>query len=92
MSSGTTHIKLSPMELIEKLAALVPLLRFNLFRYSGVLAPNSKLRPHIILNPNIGEPDSLGSDQESSLPAARYSWANITPISNQSFTKSIKRT
>ena len=65
------------MELIEKLAALIPLPRFNLFRYSGVLAPNSKLRPLIILNPNIGEPDSLVSDQESSLPAAKYSWAKL---------------
>jgi hypothetical protein len=45
---GTTHIILSPIELIEKLAALVPLPRLHLVRYFGVLSPNSKLRKHII--------------------------------------------
>ena len=36
------------LELIEKLAALVPPPRFNLVRYSGVLAPSSGLRRRII--------------------------------------------
>ncbi len=40
-SDGTTGIKLSPLELIEKLAALVPLPRAHLVRYSGCLAPPS---------------------------------------------------
>ena len=39
-SDGTTHLVLSPLELIEKLAALVPQPRLNLVRYHGVLAPN----------------------------------------------------
>jgi len=34
--------------LIERLAAIIPPTRFNLIRYHGVLAPNSKVRPHII--------------------------------------------
>ena len=33
-ADGTTHLILSPMELIEKLAALVPIPRVNLVRYS----------------------------------------------------------
>jgi len=32
-SDGTTGIKLSPLELLEKLAALVPLPRVHLVRY-----------------------------------------------------------
>jgi hypothetical protein len=36
---GTTGIKLSPLELLEKLAALVPLPRVHLVRYGGCLAP-----------------------------------------------------
>ncbi|MCU0665387.1 MAG: transposase, partial [Myxococcota bacterium] len=40
---GTTHIVLSPLELLEKLAALVPPPRVNLVRYHGVLAPNPLL-------------------------------------------------
>jgi hypothetical protein len=35
-SDGTTGIKLSPLELLEKLAALVPLPRMHLVRYGGV--------------------------------------------------------
>jgi hypothetical protein len=34
-SDGTTGIKLSPLELLEKLAAPVPLPRLHLVRYGG---------------------------------------------------------
>lgn len=47
-SDGTTHLILSPMELIEKLAALVPLPRVNLVRYHGILAPNAKGRAAVV--------------------------------------------
>jgi len=42
---GTTHVVYEPLELIERLAALVPPPRFNLTRYSGVLAPAATFRP-----------------------------------------------
>ena len=50
-SDGTTGIKLSPRELLEKLAALVPLPRVHLVRYAGCLAPHSKLRAAITPTP-----------------------------------------
>ncbi|MEE8301576.1 MAG: transposase, partial [Candidatus Tectomicrobia bacterium] len=50
-SDGTTGIKLSPLELLEKLAAIVPLPRAHLVRYAGCLAPHSKLRGAIIPTP-----------------------------------------
>ena len=50
-SDGTTGIKLSPLELLEKLAAIVPLPRAHLVRYGGCLAPHSKLRQMIIPTP-----------------------------------------
>ena len=50
-SDGTTGIRLSPMELLEKLAALVPLPRVHLVRYGGCLAPHSSLRGAIIPTP-----------------------------------------
>src|SRR5499426_1728333 len=43
-SDGTTGIRLSPWERLEKLAALVPLPRVHLVRYGGCLAPHSHLR------------------------------------------------
>ena len=50
-SDGTTGIKLAPLELLEKWAALVPLPRAHLLRYGGNLAPHSKLRAVIIPTP-----------------------------------------
>ncbi len=38
-ADGTCQLLLSPQELLEKLAALVPPPRLNLVRYHGVLAP-----------------------------------------------------
>ena len=45
---GTTHVIYEPHELMERLAALVPPPRFNLTRYSGVLAPAAAFRPLIV--------------------------------------------
>ena len=39
---GTTHIKMSPLEFMQRLAALVPRPRLHLIRFHGVLAPNAK--------------------------------------------------
>jgi hypothetical protein len=47
-SDGTTHVLFSPHELIEKLVALIPPPRQHMVRYSGVFAPNAKLRPLIV--------------------------------------------
>ena len=47
---GTTHIVMSPLEFMQRLAALVPRPRLHLIRFHGVLAPNAKLRPDIIPN------------------------------------------
>lgn len=45
---GTTHFVFEPLELIEKLVALVPFPRSNRVRYAGVLAPNARLRPQVV--------------------------------------------
>jgi len=39
---GTTHVILEPLDLIARLAALVPRPRLNLTRFHGVFAPNCK--------------------------------------------------
>jgi hypothetical protein len=41
---GTTHIVLEPLDLMARLAALVPPPRLHLTRFHGVFAPRSKLR------------------------------------------------
>ncbi len=50
-SDGTYQLVLSPEELLEKLAALVPPPRLNLVRYHGVLAPNAADRAQIVPGP-----------------------------------------
>src|SRR5262249_26854979 len=50
-SDGTTGIRLSPLEFLEKLAALVPLPHVHLVRYGGCLAPHSHLRGAILPTP-----------------------------------------
>ena len=45
---GTTHLVLTPMEFIGRLAALVPRPRVNLTRFHGVFSPNSKLRERVV--------------------------------------------
>jgi hypothetical protein len=41
---GTSHVALQPVELLEKLAALIPRPYVNLIVYHGLLAPNAKWR------------------------------------------------
>ena len=72
-SDGTTGIRLSPMELVEKLAALVPLPRVHLVRYSGCLAPHSHLRGAIIPTPRQQGVEDEATDTGS----PRWSWARL---------------
>src|SRR5205807_5030651 len=72
-SDGTTGMTLSPLELLEKLAALVPLPRVHLVRYGGCLAPHSLLRGAIIPTPRqqgIDEP-------ETRTESPRWRWARL---------------
>jgi hypothetical protein len=72
-SDGTTGIKLSPLELLEKLSALVPLPRAHLVRYAGCLAPHSKLRAAIIPTPR-----QRGVDGEETKTGTPYwHWARL---------------
>ena len=77
-SDGTYQIVLSPEEVLEKLAALVPPQRLNLVRYHGVLAPNAADRAQIVPGPSAGEEtDAVGSESET-IPAQRrhrLAWA-----------------
>ena len=50
---GTTALKLTPMELMERLVALVPRPRVHLTRYHGVLGPHYKHRKQIVPKPIV---------------------------------------
>src|SRR5262249_56931141 len=72
-SDATTRIRLSPVELLEKLAALVPLPHVHLVRYGGCLAPHSHLRGAI--RPTLRQ---QGLDGEEAHPGTPYwPWARL---------------
>ena len=66
-SDGTIGIRLAPLELLEKLAALVPLPRVHLVRYRGCLAPHSTRRAAIRLTLR-----QQGMDSEETPPGTPY--------------------
>jgi hypothetical protein len=47
-ADGTTHLVFEPVELLERLAALVPRPRINLIIYHGVLAPHARGRDRLV--------------------------------------------
>jgi hypothetical protein len=71
-SDETTGIELSPLELLEKLAALVPLPRVHLVRYGGCLAPHSQLRRLITPTPR-----QQGAEAPAASASPHWSWARL---------------
>jgi Putative transposase len=48
---GTTHVVMSPVEFMQRLATFVPRPRLHLIRFHGVLAPHAKQRVAIVPSP-----------------------------------------
>ena len=64
---GTTQVVLDPLDLIARLAALVPRPRLNLTRCHGVFAPNCKHRQRIV-------PRREPEQSEPGQPLAPMAW------------------
>jgi hypothetical protein len=67
-TDGTTHLIFDPIELLERLAALVPRPRINLVLYYGVFAPRAAGRRAIVPArdaPADGDADRAGSNNAS---------------------------
>jgi hypothetical protein len=81
---GSSSLLLTPVELIDRLAALVPPPRIHRHRYFGVLAPNSPLRtavtalaPAVAPTPPPAPPaaNPVPAAEPAHRRAARYTWA-----------------
>jgi len=78
---GTTHIVMSPLEFMQRLAALVSRPRLHLIRFHGVLAPNAELRALVV--PHGPEAVTGKSELTATEPGcahgrpARISWARL---------------
>ena len=75
--NGATHIVMSPMEFMQRLAALVPRPRLHLIRFHGVLAPNSKLRSQVVPVPAQKTTAGEGDCQHAHGAPARMTWARL---------------
>jgi hypothetical protein len=76
---GTTHIVMSPLEFMQRLAALVPRPRLHLIRFHGVLAPNAKHRAEIIPSAPVNTTDNSADHGDAPPHSAptRISWARL---------------
>ena len=76
-SDGTRPLLLSPMELLEKLAALVPPPRSHLLRYHGVLAPRAPARERIVPAQPGAEPAAADGSASVASCGHRLRWATL---------------
>jgi hypothetical protein len=83
---GTTAIKMTPMELMEKLAALVPRPRVHLTRFHGVLGPHYKYRKQIVpkkppelelVGGGAGAATDAAANSDKPPSEKRISWARL---------------
>ena len=75
--NGTTHIVLTPMEFMQRLAALVPRPRLHLIRFHGVLAPNAKLRSQVVPVPPARTTVGEGDCTHTHSAPVRMTWARL---------------
>jgi hypothetical protein len=75
--NGATHVVMDRIELLEKLAALVPRPRYHVIHYYGVLAPAAKWRPQIV--PDAESKSCAHIPQEEARPQRKrnYTWAQL---------------
>ena len=72
---GTTHLRMSPLEFMQRLAALVPRPRLHLIRFHGVLAPNAGLRAAVV--PGPAQNTRVPSDEHAHGAPAHIGWARL---------------
>ena len=82
LPDGRTHLVMTGMELLRKLAPLVPPPRINLLRFHGVFAPNAKLRHLVVPKPPEPTPTCKPTPEPAEAPASprepspyRLDWA-----------------
>jgi len=62
LPDGTAHLFFTGLELLRRVASLVPPPKLNLTRFHGVFAPGAKLRPFLV--------PQAGAEEESEAPQA----------------------
>ena len=81
-ADGTRHLLFEPLELLEKLAALIPRSHVNLVLYHGVLASHARWRPRVVLPersdpwaPDLASAPDATDGSPPAPQAGRHHWA-----------------
>ena len=75
--NGTTHVIFDELELLEKLAVLVPAPRSNLVHFHGILAPAAKWRAAIVPEPPAHDDETDCGHGNTGKRRRNYSWASL---------------
>ena len=78
-TDGTTHLIFDPVELLERLAALIPRPRINLVLYHGVLAPRAAWRT-LVVPAKREDGDAAARDEQASCAhggRSNRTWADL---------------
>ena len=70
-SDGTTHLRLTPTELLDRLASLVPRPQTNQILYHGVFAANAAWRARVVHDPKPAKP------RRSNPRRPDHTWADL---------------
>ncbi len=74
---GTTAISMTSLELLERLAAIVPRPKVHLTRFAGVIAPHYKYRSLVVLKPpTMPELQEVTADKAKPTKS-RITWARL---------------
>lgn len=79
-SDGTAALVFTPLELVERLAAMVPPPRANQVLYRGVLAANAAWRPEVVPkppDPARRRPPKLARPGKLAVVSERPGWAEL---------------
>ena len=74
---GTSQLVMSPLEFMQRLAALVPRPRLHLIRFHGVLAPHARLRAAIVPVPAHTTTAHAADCAHAHGARARLTWARL---------------
>ena len=81
LPDGTTHLLFTGLELLRRVASLVPPPRANLTRFHGVFAPGAKLRPFLVTQAGAEEeneaPQAAASKELLKERTPRVNWAEL---------------
>ena len=67
--NGATHLVMTPLQCLARIAAIIPPPRFPLLRFAGVLAPSSSFRPAVVAMrpaPVNGPPPATSAERSPS--------------------------